>query len=138
MTRIRRNGERVLISTHTISLQEQLVAKDIPLLNSVIPREFSAVLVKGRGNYLSLRRMNRAISKATSLLATDEQHSQLRAIKKWSQETSRRITFELPIRPDSMFGTRSPVTPATVSAMPASTTRSVFISVPGDARWMPS
>ena len=40
---------RVLISTHTISLQEQLIAKDLPLLNSVIPREFSAVLVKGRG-----------------------------------------------------------------------------------------
>ena len=85
---------RVLISTHTISLQEQLISKDIPLLNSVIPREFSAVLVKGRRNYLSLRRMNRAISKATSLLATDEQHSQLRAIKKWSQDTDGWITFK--------------------------------------------
>ncbi len=92
---------RVLISTHTISLQEQLVSKDIPLLNAVIPREFSAVLVKGRGNYLSLRRMNRAISKATSLLATDEQHSQLRAIKKWSQETTDGSLSSLPIRPDS-------------------------------------
>ena len=68
---------RVLISTHTISLQEQLIAKDLPLLNSVIPREFSAVLVKGRSNYLSLRRMDRAISKATSLLSTDLQHTQL-------------------------------------------------------------
>jgi ATP-dependent DNA helicase DinG len=56
---------RVLISTHTISLQEQLIAKDIPLLNSVIPREFSAVLVKGRSNYVSLRRLGNAITKAT-------------------------------------------------------------------------
>lgn len=93
---------RVLVSTHTISLQEQLVAKDIPLLNSVIPREFSAVLVKGRSNYLSLRRMNRAIAKATSLLATDQQHGQLRAIKKWAAETSDGSLSSLPIRPDSL------------------------------------
>src|SRR5260370_30807332 len=45
----------VVVSTHTISLQEQLVQKDIPFLQSVMPREFSAVLVKGRGNYISLR-----------------------------------------------------------------------------------
>ena len=38
-------SRRVVISTHTISLQEQLIAKDLPLLNSVIPREFSSVLV---------------------------------------------------------------------------------------------
>ena len=38
---------RIIVSTHTISLQEQLIEKDIPLLNSVIPLEFSAVLAKG-------------------------------------------------------------------------------------------
>ena len=43
---------RVVISTHTISLQEQLIGKDLPLLNAVIPREFTSVLVKGRSNYL--------------------------------------------------------------------------------------
>ena len=41
---------RVVISTHTISLQEQLLAKDLPLLRSVMPTEFTAVLVKGRRN----------------------------------------------------------------------------------------
>lgn len=97
-----RRGRRVLVSTHTISLQEQLVAKDIPLLNSVIPREFSAVLVKGRGNYVSLRRMERAISKATTLMSTDQQHSQLRTIKKWAAETSDGSISTLPIRPDSV------------------------------------
>jgi ATP-dependent DNA helicase DinG len=98
----RSTKRRVLISTHTISLQEQLVAKDIPLLNSVIAREFSAVLVKGRSNYLSLRRMNRAIGKATSLLATDEQHQQLRSIRQWSQETSDGSLASLSLRPDSL------------------------------------
>ena len=93
---------KVLISTHTIALQEQLISKDIPLLNSVIPREFSAVLVKGRSNYLSIRRMHRAISKATTLLSTDHQHGQLRAIKKWASETTDGSRASLPIKPDNV------------------------------------
>lgn len=93
-------GRRILISTHTISLQEQLIAKDVPLLNSVIPREFSAVLVKGRSNYLSLRRMDRAVTRATSLLANDLQYSQLRKIKKWSTDSPDGSLSTLPIKPD--------------------------------------
>ena len=58
---------RVIVSTHTISLQEQLMQKDLPLLASVIPQEFSAVLVKGRGNYVSLRRLQNALSRAAGL-----------------------------------------------------------------------
>ena len=65
---------RIVISTHTISLQEQLIQKDLPLLNSVIPREFSSVLVKGRSNYVSLRRLKQAKSKAVSLFERDAQH----------------------------------------------------------------
>src|SRR5262245_2622916 len=38
---------RVVVSTHTISLQEQLVNKDIPFLQSVMPEDFRAALVKG-------------------------------------------------------------------------------------------
>lgn len=92
---------RVLISTHTISLQEQLIAKDIPLLNSVIPREFSAVLVKGRGNYLSLRRTERAYAKATSLLASDEQLGQLKKISAWAKTTDDGSLATIPVRPDA-------------------------------------
>ncbi|MEO9591673.1 ATP-dependent DNA helicase [Rhodopirellula bahusiensis] len=92
--------KRVLISTHTISLQEQLIGKDIPLLNSVIPREFSAVLVKGRNNYLSLRRMGRAVEKSVSLMANDFQMQQLREIRKWSDNTPDGSLSTLPIKPD--------------------------------------
>ncbi len=92
---------RMVISTHTISLQEQLIGKDIPLLNSIIPREFSAVLVKGRGNYLSIRRMNRAVSKMTTLLATDEQYGQMRTIKQWASTTNDGSLATLPIKPDA-------------------------------------
>ncbi len=92
---------RVLISTHTISLQEQLVAKDIPLLNSVIPREFSAVLVKGRGNYMSLRRMQRALAKSTSTFASSEELSQLKQIAAWSKDTNDGSLATIPQKPDS-------------------------------------
>lgn len=78
---------RVIISTHTISLQEQLIAKDIPFLNSVIPLEFTAVLVKGRQNYLSLRRLRLANERAHSIFRTDEEFSQLRQLTTWSRET---------------------------------------------------
>ena len=47
------------------------MSKDLPLLNSLIPLEFSAVLAKGRGNYVSLRRLGQAISKAEGLFALD-------------------------------------------------------------------
>ena len=50
--------KKVVVSTHTISLQEQLLQKDLPFLRAVMPQEFSAVLVKGRSNYISLRRLD--------------------------------------------------------------------------------
>ena len=78
---------RIVVSTHTISLQEQLIQKDIPLLNSVIPLEFSAVLAKGRGNYVSLRRMKKALQRSESIFNTDEQVDQLQKIRVWSGET---------------------------------------------------
>ena len=80
--------KRVVISTHTISLQEQLMSKDIPLLNSVIPLEFSAVLAKGRNNYLSLRRLKSAIRRADSLFDTDDQFRQLSDINRWTDNTT--------------------------------------------------
>ena len=64
--------ERVVVVTNTINLQEQLIEKDIPLLNAVIPEEFSAVLVKGRGNYVSLRRLRLASERQDRLLGDDD------------------------------------------------------------------
>ena len=79
---------RVIISTHTISLQEQLIQKDLPLLNSVIPLEFAAVLVKGRHNYLSLRRLKLAAARATSLYHREEEFAEMRSLVDWAAETA--------------------------------------------------
>jgi ATP-dependent DNA helicase DinG len=90
---------RVIISTHTISLQEQLLQKDLPLLRSVIPDEFTAVLVKGRGNYLSLRRMNLAAERSVSLFSQEEEMHDLRQVIAWSKKTGDGSLSDLPFRP---------------------------------------
>jgi len=78
---------RVVISTHTISLQEQLITKDIPFLNAILPYEFSAVLVKGRSNYLCRRRLDNAAKRAMTLLS-DEETDELVRINQWAKATS--------------------------------------------------
>ncbi len=55
-----RSGEPAAVSTYTISLQEQLVFKDIPFLQRHIGLDFKVALCKGRGNYICLRRLQRA------------------------------------------------------------------------------
>jgi ATP-dependent DNA helicase DinG len=80
--------KRLVVSTHTISLQEQLIHKDIPLLNAVLPREFSAVLVKGRRNYLSLRRLESALKRAKQTFQSPEEFSELMALNAWAKGTN--------------------------------------------------
>jgi ATP-dependent DNA helicase DinG len=90
---------RVVVSTHTISLQEQLLTKDLPFLNSVIPLEFTAVLVKGRGNYISLRRLRNAGLRAQNLFSQDEEFDQIRRIETWSRQTADGSLSDLDYRP---------------------------------------
>lgn len=90
---------KIVISTHTIALQEQLLRKDIPFLNAVIPLEFSAVLAKGRGNYVSLRRMRGAVARGRSLFEADDATEQLRQIVGWSESTTDGSLGDLPFRP---------------------------------------
>jgi ATP-dependent DNA helicase DinG len=56
------SGERVVVATNTITLQEQLFSKDIPFMRSWLPFDFKASLLKGRANYVSLRRWNRYLN----------------------------------------------------------------------------
>ena len=95
----KRERKRVVISTHTISLQEQLMQKDIPFLNAILPVEFSAVLVKGRGNYVSLRRLKGAAEKAVSMFADDQLAGQLRQMTAWSKNTNDGSLADLGFRP---------------------------------------
>ncbi len=51
------NGHRVVISTNTINLQDQLLNKDVPKLQKILPVKFKAVALKGRSNYVCPRRV---------------------------------------------------------------------------------
>ena len=93
---------RVVISTHTIALQEQLVGKDIPLVQSVMPREFSAVLVKGRGNYLSKRRLTMAIERRGSLFQDQRDVDELEGIHHWAVRTGDGSLADLPQLPSDV------------------------------------
>ena len=59
-----RHRERVVVSTNTHTLQEQLMNKDLPALREWLPWDFKAVLLKGRSNYVSLRRWRRYLAEA--------------------------------------------------------------------------
>lgn len=93
---LERREEKIVICTHTISLQEQLMDKDLPLLRAVVPDEFTAVLVKGRANYLSKRRLRLAIERETRLLADDTERHSLQEIEKWAASTNDGTLATLP------------------------------------------
>ncbi|TAN34412.1 hypothetical protein EPN29_03350 [bacterium] len=57
-----RHGERAVVSTNTHTLQEQLMGKDLPGLREWLPWDFKACLLKGRSNYVSLRRWRRYLA----------------------------------------------------------------------------
>lgn len=75
----RRVGKRVVISTNTINLQEQLAYKDIPFLSRNLGIEFRVALMKGRANYVCLRKVENLNGDLDSYLDDDEQE-QLRAV----------------------------------------------------------
>lgn len=94
--------QRVIISTHTIALQEQLIERDIPFLRAIWPDEFTAVLVKGRGNYLSIRRLKQASDKQRSLLATHPSLNELWRIEDWAYGTDDGSLSDLSPSPDPL------------------------------------
>ncbi|MHC4524967.1 MAG: ATP-dependent DNA helicase [Planctomycetota bacterium] len=89
----------VLISTHTINLQQQLIEKDIPFLTRILPEKFTARLAKGRGHYLCKRRLEYAIKRKVSLFDTDTR--QLSLITEWAEETADGSLSELDFVPSS-------------------------------------
>jgi len=97
--RICHHRDRVVISTHTIALQEQLINKDIPFLASVLPEEFAAVLVKGRGNYIGLRRLAQASRMQNALFVDEEEREQLWQIEDWAYKTTDGSLADLPVVP---------------------------------------
>lgn len=106
------HGETVVIATNTIALQEQLVRKDIPMLQRALGLDpidaespaapsdpdspLRPALVKGRGNYVSLRRLELASKRQDKLFADPAMRRTLHAIEDWATETQDGSLTSLP------------------------------------------
>ncbi len=97
--------KKAIISTHTINLQEQLLHKDIPILQKVLPIEFEAALMKGRQNYLCPRRLERALQQAGELFTTSEA-AELARIADWARTTKDGSLSDLAVEPDPKVWTQ--------------------------------
>ena len=98
-------SKKAIISTYTISLQEQLLNKDIPIVKKILPIEFEAALLKGRQNYLCPRRLERALQQANELFTTSEK-TELERIADWARTTKDGSLSDLSIEPDAKVWTQ--------------------------------
>lgn len=94
------NHDRCVVSTRTINLQEQLIKKDIPFLKKILGVEFEAVLVKGRGNYVCLRKLAR-LRDNQQLLIHDEHQDEIGILLDWSKSTKDGSRSDLSFIPNS-------------------------------------
>lgn len=98
-----RNDERVVISTATINLQQQLFEKDIPFVTNALGSKVKAVLMKGRGNYLCFRRLLEA-RRENELF--EEDGAGLDAVAAWSETTVSGSRTDLPFQADEAVWSR--------------------------------
>jgi len=90
-----------IVSTNTISLQEQIINKDIPFLEKALDKDFKAVLVKGRNNYLCLRRLHRSEFQQKDLFSDQYELTEFTKIFAWSYKTKDGTLYDLEEEPDS-------------------------------------
>ncbi len=93
------NKRKALVSTHTINLQEQLIYKDIPIVQKILPVEFEAALWKGRQNYLCATRLERALQHVSELF-TGPEAAELQRIREWSFTTKDGTLSDFTVEPD--------------------------------------
>ncbi|MGF1657496.1 MAG: ATP-dependent DNA helicase [Verrucomicrobiales bacterium] len=90
---------RGVVSTHTIHLQEQLLRKDLPLLQKLLPKEFRAALLKGRSNYLCPQRLRIARARGSELFDSVEQE-ELERLAAWAKKTQDGTLSDLEFQPN--------------------------------------
>lgn len=93
-------GGRVVVSTGTKNLQEQLMEKDIPFLQRVLPKKFSAAYMKGRSNYVCLSRVKRA--ETSPILDGLDDVDHFDAVRRWSRDSPSGDRAELVELPENL------------------------------------
>lgn len=93
-------GERVIISTGTKNLQEQLMEKDVPFLQRVLPKKFTAAYMKGRSNYACLRRIKQAESQP--IIEGLEELDYFEDVRHWARNSATGDKAELVELPENL------------------------------------
>ncbi len=92
------NKKRVVVSTNTINLQEQLIQKDLPLVKRILEKNFNYYLVKGRGNYVCIRKMKNIRLENIDEL-NEERKNILTSVINWAVRTNTGDKNELNFEP---------------------------------------
>ena len=94
-----RNKKRVVVSTNTINLQEQLVSKDLPALEEALDEKFRYALIKGRSNYACRRKAAEARSEPASLFDDADSQRMLGDVLTWVEGTAEGSLADLGMTP---------------------------------------
>lgn len=94
------NGEKVVVSTNTINLQEQLIQKDLPFLKKHLGVSFQAELMKGRGNYLCRRKAS-FLQRQPDFFADEATVSEIQALLGWADKTQDGSLSDLAFVPEA-------------------------------------
>ena len=92
------NGKRVVVSTYTKALQNQLYVKDLPFLRKVLDMDFSFALCLGADNYACLRKFHK--NTAPDLFVSKDKKKQVEYIRRWIKETETGVNIDMEILPD--------------------------------------
>jgi ATP-dependent DNA helicase DinG len=95
-----KNRKRIIVSTGTKNLQEQLMEKDIPFLQKVLPTKFSAAYMKGRSNYACIYRINKSDNQP--ILDGLDQVDHFNEVRDWVSETATGDRAELTYLPENL------------------------------------
>jgi ATP-dependent DNA helicase DinG len=105
------SGKRVVVSTGTRALQDQIARHDLPLLRTILARPFAAVVLKGVNNYVCRRKLAEAASRGVDVAALVDwaEHSETgdRAEVEWLAEAAP-VWSEVTTTPDARIGPRCP------------------------------
>ena len=93
-------GSRIIISTGTKALQEQIVEKDIPFVRRALDIDFSAISIKGRGNYVCQQRLAEFARQPFLAGVGDSLHFE--RVKRWAETTISGDRAELKGLPDTL------------------------------------
>ncbi|MFN3966461.1 MAG: ATP-dependent DNA helicase [Endomicrobiia bacterium] len=91
--------KKVIVSTYTKTLQEQLTKKDLPFLQEILPLNFDFSLCVGSENYICLRRYNQVLQQ--SFFETKDEKLQLSRISEWKKNTKSGLKLELDFEPNN-------------------------------------